>query len=202
MSTKQALPPLPPTPRLDALSAHFKAAHNNDINPDEVVVLVPPDPGSVASGQKCYLSQAHIKWVCEHALPTATKYAKLLVTGERVFWIPKAGDEHSQTPLIKIPLYLAKRTPKPEANTPEVFFNCKLVAYSPASSKASYSQMLQKADNMAYMAITVEGFAFSDIGSDSVLQKIADNWAMKEDPHPSQLRVASLEEIRWQFCSC
>src|SRR4051794_28362586 len=89
-SNKPVSHQLPLVPVCDALSAHFKDAHNNDISPEDVVVLVPPHPLSVISSQKRFLNQQHIKWIAENILTTATQYAKLPVTGERLFWVPNS----------------------------------------------------------------------------------------------------------------
>src|SRR3954470_23156868 len=102
----QHLLPLPPLPHSDALTGALKLS-NNDINPNDVVILVPPDPSSVVSGQKRYVNASHIKWVVTHVLTTATKYAKLELTGERIFWVPNAEELLAKHPTINIPFSIS-----------------------------------------------------------------------------------------------
>src|SRR4051794_33349663 len=105
---KPASHTLPPVPICDTLSAHFKNAHNNDISPNDVVVLVPPHPLSVISGQKRFLNQQHIKWIAENILTTATQYSKLPVTGERLFWVSNTEEIIKQNQNIQVPVQLKK----------------------------------------------------------------------------------------------
>src|SRR4051812_48613999 len=163
------LPPLPPLPNSTALNDVLSQG-SNDVNPADVVVLIPPDPNSVVSGKKRYVNATHIKWVVNNVLTTATNYAKLELTGERIFWVPNASELLQKHADIKIPFSTKGKGKKQQE---EVFLNCKLMSYTKSTSESSYRRALDRANNSTLVAITLYNFAVSDIGSDDLLKKIA-----------------------------
>ena len=145
-------------------------------------------PTSVVMGQKRFLTQAHIKWAVNNVLIKATKYARLPVSGERIFWVPNREETLANHKSLQIPVYLF-----PKKNKTQIFFNCLLKEFSPKDSKESYISALQKSINSTNVAISVENFPFSDIGSSTILEQIAASWASQED---QQLMLQSSEWIQ------
>src|SRR3954454_14284589 len=104
----------------------------------------------------------------------ATQYAKLPVTGERIFWVPNSEEVLKQHQTIKIPLSIKKQQRSPSTKE-EAFF-------SHSSSSNSYASALQRCLNSTHVAITLENFPFSDIGSLDILKQISESWESEADP--------------------
>src|SRR5690242_8939120 len=84
-ATQTALPPLPNT---DSLVAHFNAS-NNDVAPEDVVVL---DVPNTINGVRRNLNNTHMRWIKNNLFTTATKFARIEQTDERIFWVPNTTE--------------------------------------------------------------------------------------------------------------
>src|SRR4051794_8542522 len=102
-STLPPLPLLPPILACNIINLSLKDT-SSDINPDKVVVFVPPDPSAVLKCHKRYVNAAHIKWIVNNIITTATKFVKLELTGECIFWVPNAKELLEKYKVFKVPL--------------------------------------------------------------------------------------------------